>query len=302
MSRAALITAGKFSAVLVLAGALTALCHHGTLRRRDRFPAEEDILYLPKASALRVMSLGHHELAATLVFVRALVYFGGELGTKDRRFTWLENYMDTMVSLDPHFEMAYKWAGSAFMYNGRTITNDMVERSNHFLERGIKHFPRSWQLPWMLGCNYLFEMRSTDPKQKKEWERIGGEWIRQAALIGSAPPWASLLAAQLMKKEGRDEVSMRYLEEVYLTTSDESTKREIRNRILFLKSKVEADRLEKLGKDFNDRWEKTLPYAHPDLFVALGDPPPARMDPEFLARDEVLVESQRSEDEMQKER
>jgi hypothetical protein len=302
MSRSALVTMGKFSAVLVLAGALTALCHHRTLSRRDRFPAEEDILYLPKSSALKVMSLGHHELAATLVFVRALVYFGGELGTKDRRFTWLENYMDTMVSLDPQFEMAYKWAGSAFMYNGRTITNDMVERSNHFLERGIKHFPRSWQLPWMLGCNYLFEMRTTDPKQKKEWERIGGEWIRQAALIGSAPPWASLLAAQLMKKEGRDEVSMRYLEEVYLTTSDEKTKQEIRNRILFLKSKVEADRLERLGKDFNDRWEKTLPYAPPDLFVALGDPPSARMDPEFLARDEVLIESQRSEDEMHKDR
>lgn len=302
MSRSALATMGKFAAILALAGALTTLCHQRTLNRRDRFPAEEDILYLPKPAALKVMSLGHHELAATMVFVRALVYFGGELGTKDRRFTWLENYMDTMVSLDPQFEMAYKWAGSAFMYNGRTITNDMVERSNHFLQIGIKHFPRSWQLPWMLGCNYLFEMKTQDPNQKKEWERIGGEWIRQAALIGSAPPWASLLAAQLMKKEGRDEVSMRYLEEVYLTSSDEKTKQEIRNRILFLKSKVEADRLERLSKDFNDRREKTLPYGHPDLFVALGDPAPARMDPEFLARDEVLVESQRSEDEMQKAR
>lgn len=287
----------KFAIGLVFAGLFTGLCHHRTIGRRDRFPPEEDLLYLPKPSALKIMSLGHHELTASLVFVRALVYFGGEIVSKEKKFTWIDNYLDTMVSLDPKFEMAYRWAGSAIMYNGREITNDMVERSNSFLRRGVEHFPHSWQLPWMLGCNYLFEMRTQDQAQRKEWDRQGSEWIRQAALVGDAPPWASLLAAQIMEKEGRTEASIKYLEEVYLTTSDEKTKTEIRNRILYLrKSQDAAEGLERRSKDFDQRWRRTLPYGDPNLFVALGEGPSARMDPEWLGRNEVLIAAEQSED------
>lgn len=285
----------RFVAALLACCLAAALCHERTRERRDHFPAEEDILYLPKVGALKVLSLGHHELAATLVFIRALVYFGGEIGSKEKRFTWLDNYLDTIVTLDPQFELAYRWAGSAIMYNGRAITNEAVERANQFLKRGVERFPHSWQLPWMIGCNYLFELRTDDPKQKAEWTRIGADWIRQAALVGSAPPWASLLAAQIMRKEGQDEAALRYLEEVYLTTNDEQTREEIRRRILALRSRADAEGLEQRSKSFIGAWQASLPYAHPDLFVILGPAPSPRMDLRWLGQNEVLVEAERAE-------
>lgn len=284
-----------------LAG-LTTLSYQQTLTRRSQFAAEDDILYLPRVDALRFMSLGHHELAASLVFIRATVYFGGELGSKDRKYTWMDNYLDTITRLDPRFELAYRWAGSAIMYNGTTITNSSVERANQFLARGAKEFPKSWQLPWMIGCNYLFEMKSDDPVKKAEWERIGGDWIRQAALTGSAPAWASLLASQIMRKTGRGEAAIRYLEEVYATTSDDDTRQQIRNRLVSLRSQVAAEGLESNAKLFDGARKATLPYAHPDLFVLLGPPPSPRLDPEFLAHDEVLEEARRSEEAMRNQR
>lgn len=292
----------KILGALLLCAALTGVCHQGTLSRRDRFAPEEDILYLPKPSALRVMSLGHHEMAATLVFVRALVYFGGEIATQDKRFTWLENYLQTIVSLDPYFELPYRWAGSALMYNGKQITNEVVERSNGFLKQGAEHFPKSWQFPWMIGCNYLFELHTDDPQRKAEWERIGGDWLRQAALLGSAPPWASLLAAQIMGKEGRQEAAVKYLEEIYMTTNDERAKEEIRNRMIALRRAADAEGMDKKAKEFTSGWRAVIPYAHPDYYVLLGSPPSPRLDPEWLSRDQVLIEAQRAEEAMRSER
>ncbi len=282
--------------------ALNGLCHTRLFDRRSHFPEEEDILYLPKVSALSAMSLGHHELAASMIFVRATVYFGGEMATKGKLYTFLDNYLDTIVTLDPQFELAYRWAGTATMYNGRSVTNDMVKRANHYLILGNQHFPQSWQFPWMIGCNYMFELQAKDAKEKQELQRIGADWIRQAALLGSSPAWAALLAAQIMRKEGKSEASVRYLEEVYLTTNDDQTREEIRKRLLSLRSQVAAQKLEREVGDFKKGFQATLPYAHPDLFVLLGPRPDKRMDPEWIGRNQVLIEAQKSEEAFQKER
>src|SRR5689334_18178608 len=126
-ARRGLTAAGVF---LLVAATVTA--EDAALRRRARFAAEDDVLYLPRASALRALSFGHHELAADLVFVRALVYFGGQMAQKGR-YPWLDNYLDTIVALDPTWKTPYRWAGVATMYNGREITNEAVAASTHFL-------------------------------------------------------------------------------------------------------------------------------------------------------------------------
>lgn len=247
------------------------------VRRRARFPVGEDILYLPRPSALRAMSLGHTELMADLVFMRGVVYFGAELEQKGEQ-RWLEHYLDTINELDPRWQTPYRWAGVATMYNGKTITNRMVLQSNRFLERGVRQFPDDWQLPFMLGCNYLFELKTDDPKQRAEWRRTGGEWVRHAAIVGGAPSWVPLLAATIMRQEGQEEAAMRHLEEVYLSTQDEKTREEVRNRLVGLHAKIDLVREQREHNAFEAAWRKTLPYAPADLFVAVGARRPERMD------------------------
>jgi hypothetical protein len=251
-------------------------------RRRAAFPAGEDILYLPRPSALHVLALGHDEVAADLVFIRGLVYFGSQMEQKGE-FRWLDNYLDTITTLDPDWKTPYRWAGVATMYNGRPITNAAVTMSNHFLERGVRQFPDDWELPFMLGCNYLFELKTDDPAKKAENRRIGGEWIRHAAIVGGGPPWVLLLAATIMREEGRDEAAVRHLEEVYVSTQDERTRTEVRNLLLALHAKIDLAREERERSAFEASWRATLPYVPADLFVAIGPPRPPRMDLEALS-------------------
>ena len=262
--------------VLLLLGALV-LTQDAAVARRARFPAGEDILYLPRPSALRALSLGHTELLADLVFLRATVYFGAQIEQKGE-YRWLENYLDTITELDPAWKTPYRWAGVAAMYNGKPITNAAVSLSNHFLELGVRQFPDDWEMPFMLGCNYLFELKSDDPKQRDEWKRIGGEWVRHAAIVGGAPSWVPLLAATIMLQEGEEEAAVRHLEEVYVSTQDEKTRQEVRNRLVSLHAKLDLQRADRERNAFETAWQRTVPYAPADFFVAVGAPRPPRMD------------------------
>jgi hypothetical protein len=264
----------------------TVLTQDSALGQRARFSAEADQLYLPRASALSAMSLGHHELAADLVFVRAIIYFGGQLSARSD-FRWLENYLDTIVELDPSWRTPYKWAGVATMYNGREITNQSVMLSSHFLALGVKQFPSDWELPFMLGCNYLFELHGT-AEEEAGWRRIGVEYIRHAALVGGGPSWLPLLAATILKREGDEQAAIKHLEEVYLSTTDAKTQAEVKNRLIALHAQIDFQQAEKEKRAFEAAWRTTAPYVSPDFFVLLGAAPEPRLDLPYLARNELL--------------
>ncbi len=262
------------------------LSHHAAVVSRNRFPVLEDLVYLPSANALRAVSLGHRELAADLIFLRTVVFFGSALVTT-KNYSWLDQHLDTVVDLDPAFRSAYLFGSRATMYNGKEITRRSIESSNHFLEAGLKRFPNDWEFAFSLGCNYLFEMHSDDPHQKEVWRRIGGRWIRHAAISGGGPSWLPNLAAKLMSEEGQVEASIRYLEEAYLTAQDDAARTEIGN-LLAAKRKSSIARLAQAGEDFRRSWKATLPYASPDLFAVVGPALSPRLDIAHLTRNAVL--------------
>jgi hypothetical protein len=115
--------------------------------------------------------------------------------------------------------------------------------------------------------------------------------VRHAAIVGGAPSWVPLLAATIMQKEGQDAAAVRHLEEVYVTTQDEKTRAEIKNRLLALKAKLDFVTEERDRSAFLKAWKDNLPYAPPDFFVVVnngGPPRSPRMDLQELARDPVL--------------
>ncbi|MDB4968825.1 MAG: hypothetical protein JWN44_4514 [Myxococcales bacterium] len=283
---------GMTAAGVLFLVAAVAVTQDAALDKRAKFPAGDDVLYLPRPSALRALSVGHPELMADLVFVRGLVYFGTQLEQKGD-YRWLENYLQTITELDPNWKTPYQWAGVATMYNGKAITNEMVQASNRFLELGVRQFPDDWELPFMLGCNYLFELKTTDPKQREEWNHLGGGWVRHSAIVGGAPPWVPLLAATIMRKEGQEEAALRHLEEVFVSTQDDKTREEVRNRLLSLHAKIDLARAERDRAAFETRWHATLPYGPADLFVAIGAPRPPRMDVRALSPLAVISDEER---------
>jgi hypothetical protein len=133
---------------------------------------------LPDAQALRLIALGHSEVAADLVWIRALSYFAVHFGL-DRDYRWLESYIETIIALDPNFRMIYQWAGVVTMYGGQRIDNAAVEASNRFLLAGHERYPDEWIYPFMLGCNYRFELRPETEEQAAEWRIQGAQYLRR---------------------------------------------------------------------------------------------------------------------------
>ncbi len=250
--------------------------------RREQLPSDDDVLYLPRPAVLRALSLGHHELAADLVFVRAVVYFGSQM-TLRRDFRWLDNYLSTIVELDPQFEKPYRWAAVATMYNGKAITRAAVLASNHFLELGMKAFPNRWEYPFMMGCNFLFELHPVDEVERARFQRIAADYMQRAALVGGGPAWVPLLAATILRKEGEQDAAIRHLEEVYAATQDETTREEVRRRLMGLRSQVEVARAAADRKRFDDARKQSYPYMPPDLFVLVGEKRRAQLDYRQLA-------------------
>jgi hypothetical protein len=268
----------RFISALLAALALSLIAlvmwSHAELEyRRASLPTEADLLYLPKPGVLRVVSLGHTELMADLVWVRAVVYAGEQIGHHGR-MRWLDRYLDTILTLDGTFKRPYKWAGVITMYNGRVITNDMVRDSNHYLELGEKQFTDEWEFPFMLGCNYLNELRTTNPAQKDEWRRTGAEYIRRAALLRGGPPWLPVLAATLYSHQGQNDLAIRHLEEVYASTEDPKVKEEVRNRLLSLKAESDARHIEETRAELDRGRKAWAPYVPMDLFIVVGPPHP----------------------------
>jgi hypothetical protein len=267
--------------------AITLVAQEHAVKLRANIPAEDDLLLLPTPGSLRVMSLRHTELMADLIFVRALIYFGDQMvhlaHKETAHYRWIENYLDTIVTLDPYFKTVYRWAGTATMYNGTDITNESVEISNRLLARGAERFPDDWELSFMLGANYLYELKTKDPAQRAAWDETGASYVERAAATASGPTWLPTLAATLLTRQGKTELAIRHLQESYLLTQDEKLKTEIRNKLLSLTSKAAIADIEAERAQFDAAWKQHAPYVPSDFFVIMGAPSAPRLDWRYLA-------------------
>lgn len=63
-----------------------------------------------------------------------------------------------------------------------------------------------------------------------------------------------------------------------MSTQDERTRQEVRNRLLSLHAKIDLAREDRERAAFEKAYKATMPYAPPDLFVAVGAARPPRMD------------------------
>ena len=152
------------------------------------------------ATAWRLLSLGHYEAAADLLWLNALSQFAQTYGLA-RDPHWMDQHIDAVVGVDPRYRIVYEWAGTIVMY-GSLINNDSVNASNRHLERGLERFPGDSVLLSMLAVNYLFEYQPVNAADKERAQQLG----RQALIAAASTPEASstirLAAATIARKSG----------------------------------------------------------------------------------------------------
>jgi hypothetical protein len=150
------------------------LDHH---RRAESDPAE--LVYLPPARFLRVVSLGYEQALADVLWFRAISYFGRHY-RGNRIYPWLASMCDVVTDLDPRADHVYHFCGVILPWEA-----DRIDDGIALLEKGARNMPGSWQLHYMLGFSYYFFRDDLDSASRT---------LRQATFLPGAPEFIGRLA------------------------------------------------------------------------------------------------------------
>jgi hypothetical protein len=202
---------------LLLAGALASQA----LTQRafeTRWPvrAFEQFLYLPSGRNNKALTLGFSNLAADILWVRAVSYFGGHMLT-DTKVPWLNSILVQVTTLDPTFQYPYLFGGMALALNQET-----GEESIAMLVRGMANYPGDWRYPFYIGFNAFYNQHDS---------RRAAQFMTYAASLPGSPEYLPRLAASLLAQSGGVAAAIQFLETMAESARDEAARANIRHKI-----------------------------------------------------------------------
>ena len=149
----------------------------------------DEILYLPNQKLLNHFTGGLNGVVADLLWLRCIQYVGAE-SKGDRKFTWLQQMLETVVQLDPYFGDAYRYGGM-FLAALRSDDDAGIE----LLERGFIANPDNFQLPYELAMIFLLN-RKDEPGASER----AAYYLSMAAAIDTCPEFVRDLAVKLQEQ------------------------------------------------------------------------------------------------------
>jgi len=193
--------------ILLLAGVV--LCQREIERSRSRSQsAVVEHLYLDRASTVAKLWTGLTGLGADIYWLRVTQYYGGQRAfAVDKRFDLLAPLLDITVTLDPRFDIAYKY-GAIFLSERAPLGAGTPQAGIELLERGSRLRPNDWRLRQHLAyCTFLYLQDS----QK------ASAILTEASEIPGAPFWLRSMAAQILLKSGEHQSSRAIWRQFYET-------------------------------------------------------------------------------------
>jgi tetratricopeptide (TPR) repeat protein len=201
-----------FAAVAVaLLGACAAVAHRIGVAGDKPY----DIAFVPRASSLRWMSLGHPTLAANLMWLRTVQYMGEPRGD-ERGWEKLHPAIDLVTDLDPRHGYAYQVAGNFLGSVGR------VAESNALLEKGHRNVPDRYILPFHRAVNAFLYAGDY---------ALAGRWFEKAAATPGAPSRMRDYALSMYVKGDAHETALTLLSDLYAQAEDEDSRNAVRKQM-----------------------------------------------------------------------
>lgn len=242
--------------------------------------------YVPPPEVLRVLSLGHEQLVADLLFIRTFSYFIDHL-FGDRTYDWLRTYIDTLIALDPYNPAVYRWASQVVKY-GQTITQEDIELSIHYSELGAERFPNDWRFWTDIGFNYMVEWRKGDEAERERMRRKALDYFAVASGLPGSQLDASYLTALFAQRDDT-KMALFHAYQRYLDASDRE-REELLGWIRRLESEESYEDLARQER----LWKEQLPFVDLQFFAFLGPMTDPRLPASWDELDEALAAAQRA--------
>ncbi len=254
---------------------------------RQEWPQVETRSFIPAPDLAGVVALGYRELAADLFWARTLVYYGDGIARRGN-LDEVDALLELVNTLDPHFRRPYRWGGYATTYRGGASTENEFWGSIRVLERGLAALPDDWELAWLLGLRYAYDLKGKTPEEQRAHREKGAEYLESAMRMPSSPADLPLVAASLRTKLGQKDRALRELREMILTTENEKTRRLLQQRYAALASENMGEEVAQAGKAFEMEWRATLPYVPASFFVLVGPAMTSKTDLETLPSQDIV--------------
>lgn len=203
--------AGLLPVVLVLWGFvavyLLQLSIDRTAKGQLRERVVQEMMYFPSGKFMRGAAVEYQHLAADVVWLRAIQYYGYHLMT-DQKYEWLGHVFEILTALDPQFTGAYHFGAMTLAWDARK-----PHEALRLLTNGMMSNPFEWQLPFDAGfiCYMLLEDYET-----------AGTFFRIASQLPDAWLIASRWAAVSMAKGGDYETAREMWVEIYRGTENKA--------------------------------------------------------------------------------
>jgi tetratricopeptide (TPR) repeat protein len=171
---------------------------------------EVEVLYLPSGEFLKEVALGYHNLAADIIWLRTIQYYGGyRLG--ENSLELFDHLVSVTTNLDPKFKFAY-------IFGALIIAEDLgcVDHGIEILNKGIRNNPDDWWLTFELGFLHYVYQRDYQKALK---------YFQQASRMPEAGSIARRFAAYVALKAGHRETSIRMWKELASSAENEDMKR-----------------------------------------------------------------------------
>ena len=203
------------SLLLILGGAaveVLAVVEH----QRPATVRAAELAYLPKGEYLKVAVLGYRQMAADLIWLKAVQYLGERKQTTEG-YLWAYHAVDVLTDVDPKFAFAYQAAGAIL-----AVWANLPQESITLLTKGMRHNPEVWQLPFIVGYDYFYEL--CDPASAAPYFRI-------ASLLPGAPEYLPKLAARMTVESGDPDAALEFLKRFYARVEDERLREALTQRM-----------------------------------------------------------------------
>ena len=233
-----------------------------------RLRAQEEVLYLTSGEQVRRLFPGFEGLMADVYWIRTIQYFGGQrVFAADTRFDLLEPLINITTSLDPEFEIAYRY-GAVFLSEPFPIGAGRPEAGVALLERGARHLPRAWFIHQNLGFFIYFFLK--DPFR-------AASVLREARKEPGSPIWLEQMAAAFLVEGGERETARLIWRQIYSLDEGGPFKANALNNLQRLDALDAAEALNRLVQAFTSRTGRS-PHSLEEL-PAVGLPRVSFVDP-----------------------
>lgn len=220
-------------------GATAHLCHRSLDKIRHEVRVELDMTWVPNGTALRIASLGFHELLADWLWMRAVLLFGQRWGSDppEQWTPWFLCMLKAISELDPSWENPYTYGGMMLRVMGQ------ADASDHVFTLAMKNIPSNPFFPFAMGMNQYLLRNDAEGAAR---------WIRRASAMPGAPPWYSAAAAGFLARQDQRGTAIRFLEEEQRNTGNPQIQAVLQDKLANLRHDERADELETRRRQFQE--------------------------------------------------